>query len=83
MKTIVISATTFIVLSFLQHVFLDSDMLQTLSDEDAAIRANNFLDTWCDATTQRVVTFPNYQRVPDYSVVYDCSAYFVENYLGE
>lgn len=73
MKTVYISTITFIVLSFFQHVFLDSDMLQTLSDEDATIRANNFLDTWCVATTQRVVTFPNYHRVPDYSVVYDCA----------
>lgn len=73
MKPVYISTMTFIVLSFLQHVFLDSDMLQTLSDEDAAIQANNFLDTLCVPTNQRVVVFPNYQRVPDYSVVYDCT----------
>lgn len=72
MKTVVISAMTFVILSFLQHVFLESDMLQTLSDEDAAIQANDFLDNLCVATNQRVVTFPNYQRVPDYSVVYTC-----------
>lgn len=72
MKTVVISAMTFVILSFLQHIFIDSDILQTLSDEDAAIQANEFMDNLCVATNQRVVTFPNYQRVPDYSIVYNC-----------
>lgn len=76
LKTVLISAITFTVLSIGQYIFFDSDVLQTLSDKDAKMQAGEFISDICIETDYRVLVFPNHSRVPDYGSVYDCEGYF-------